>query len=164
MVHALESWDCYENDVDSNGLYDDPGLTIFHAWYDALFEHILLDELSMLVKEYSHSLLLHILQDDSSKLQLRYQNYLNDTLETVIIDSLYQALDALQDQYHTAEVSAWLTPVKIQGFKRLGSLEPPSMPYMNRGTYNLIVELPLWIHNSTNELIAESVLPPGQSG
>ncbi|PNX50941.1 MAG: hypothetical protein BV458_12310 [Thermoplasmata archaeon M9B2D] len=164
VINALETWDCYENDADLDGFYDDPGLTIFHAWYDALFEQILLDELSMLVKEYSHSLLLHILQGDSSKLHLRYQNYLNDTLETVIIDSLYQALSTLEDQYHTADVSAWLTPVKIQGFKRLGSLEPPSMPYMNRGTYNLVVELPLWIRGSTNTSIAESVLPPGQSG
>ncbi|KYK23272.1 hypothetical protein AYK25_10170, partial [Thermoplasmatales archaeon SM1-50] len=57
VKNALESWDCYLNDQDTDGFYDDPGLTIFNAWYDALFEHILLDELSSLVKEYSNSLL-----------------------------------------------------------------------------------------------------------
>ena len=38
------------------------------------------------------------------------------------------------------------------------------MPYMNRGTYNQIIELPIWTHDSSLAPIGENVLPPGQSG
>ena len=164
VKNAIESWDCYQNDHDADGFYDDPGLTIFHAWYDALFEKILLDKLDILVKDYCHSLLLHILQGDSSKLQLRYKNYLYDTLDTVIIDALYQALDILETKYQTTNVSMWRTPVKMKGFSELGSLPSPVMPYMNRGTYNIVVELPHWTKDDRTPPITESVLPPGQSG
>jgi penicillin G amidase len=164
VKHALEAWDCYHHDHDADGFYDEPGLTIFHAWYDALFEKILLEKLSIQVKEYCHSLLLHILQGDSSKLQLRYKHYLYDTLDTVIIDALHQALDTLEAQYQTTDVSLWLTPVKMKGFSELGSLASPVMPYMNRGTYNLVVELSGFTKEQTEAPIGVSVLPPGQSG
>jgi penicillin amidase len=164
IKNALETWDCYRNNKDSDGFYDDPGLTIFHAWYSALFDKILLDELSILVKDYSHSLLLHILQGDSSKLHLRYNHYINDTIDTAIIDALHQALFTLETQYNTTNVSTWLTPLEMDGFSELGSLASPEMPYMNRGTYNQVIELPSWTKDPTISPRGESVLPPGQSG
>ena len=164
VQQALQDWDCYLNDEDLDNFYDDPGLTIFHAWYDTVFDFILLDELSSLVKEYSHSLLLHILQGDSSKLQLRYKHYLNDSLNTVLMNALTKALSTLEAHYHTTNVSEWLTPVDTTKFSELGSLASPSMPYMNRGTYNQIIELPIWTHNPSLSTFGENVLPPGQSG
>ena len=164
VQQALQDWDCYLNNEDSDNFYDDPGMTIFHVWYDTVYDLILLDELSSLVKEYSHSLLLHILQGDESKLQLRYNHYFNDSLNTVLITALTQALSTLETSYHTTNVSEWLTPVDIKTFSELGSLESPSMPYMNRGTYNQIIELPIWTHDSSLAPIGENVLPPGQSG
>ena len=161
---ALESWDCYFKDQDEDGFYDDPGQTIFHAWYDALYDEILLDELSSLVKDYAHSLLLHILQGDASLLHLRYKHYLNDTLEMVIIDSLDTALSYLEASYQTTNVSQWVEPVKMKAFKELGSLASPVMPYMDRGTYNQVVEVPLWTKDPFSSIHGESVLPPGQSG
>lgn len=163
VTFALETWDCYENDANEDGFYDDPGLTIFHAWYDALYDNILLDELSSLVKEYAHSLLLHILQQESSKLQLRYKHYLNDSLDAVILDSLFTALDVLELRYQTANVSDWLTPLRLVRFKELGGLQSPQMHYMNRGTYNQVIELPGW-EKTQQEPRYENVLPPGQSG
>jgi hypothetical protein len=49
-------------------------------------------------------------------------------------------------------------------FSELGSLESPVMPYMNRGTYNQVIELPSWTKEPTISPRGESVLPPGQSG
>jgi penicillin amidase len=164
VKHALETWNCYLNNDDSDGFYDDPGFTILHAWYDALYEKTLLDELSILVKDYSHSLLLHILQGDSSKLHLRYKQYLNDTIDAVIIDALDQALLRLENQYNTTNVSLWLTPIDMVDFSELGSLESPLMPYMNRGTYNQVIELPRWTKEPLSSPKGENVLPPGQSG
>jgi penicillin amidase len=164
IKQALESWDCYLNNADADGYYDDPGFTILHTWYDALYEKTLLDELSILVKDYSHSLLLHILQGDVSKLHLRYRHYLNDTIQTVIIDALKQTIFDLETQYNTTNVSRWLTPVDMVDFSELGNLQTPLMPYMNRGTYNQVIELPRWNTKPLASPRGESVLPPGQSG
>jgi len=164
VKQAIETWDCYQNNENADGYYDDPGLTIFHAWYDALYDNILLDELSGQVKDYSHSLLLHILQGKASKLHLCYKHYLNDTIQTIIINALQQAISTLETQYHTTNVSSWLTPVEMVDFSELGSLQTPVMPYMNRGTYNQVVELPCWAADPLNSTHGENVLPPGQSG
>ena len=51
----------------------------------------------------------------------------------------------------------------MDGFSEIGALPSPYMPDMNRGTYNQIVELPLW-NKATQNPIAVSVLPPGQNG
>ena len=161
---ALQAWDCYLNDEDADGFYDDPGYTIFHAWYDAVYDEVLLDELGSVVKEYTHSLLLHILQGDASKLHLRYTQYLNDTMETVILQALSVAVASLEAHYQTTNVSRWLTPVDMEDFSELGSLESPLMPYMNRGTYNQVIELPLWTMLPLVAPHGENVLPPGQSG
>lgn len=161
---AVETWDCYLNDENEDGYYDDPGLTIFRAWYDALYDTILLDELSILVKDYAHSLLLHILQGENSKLDLRYRHYLNDSMDSVIIDALNHALVVLESQYGTTNVSAWMTPVKIVRFSELGGLASPEMPYMNRGTYNQVIEIPRWTKDRHDTLRSGNVLPPGQSG
>jgi len=166
VVTALETWDCYLNDKNGDEFYDDPGYTIFTAWYDAVFTKILADELSPIVKDYSYSLLLHIFQANNSKLHLRYHNYLDGVpLDTAIVNALHDALTTLSARFGTTNISAWLSPVSMVDFTELGALSSPVMPYMNRGTYNQIAELPRWL-NSTNSTppIAANVLPPGQSG
>ncbi len=165
VTNALESWDCYLNDTNEDGFYDDPGYTIFSAWYDAIFAEILEDELDPLVKDYCHSLLLHIFQGKDSKLHLRYHRYLDGVCrDTAIVNALHDALTTLSIQYGT-NVSAWLSPVDMKDFTELGALPSPVMPYMNRGTYNQIAELPRWRSGTeSTSPHAANVLPPGQSG
>jgi penicillin amidase len=164
VKNALETWDCYLNDANEDGYYDDPGLTIFQTWYDIVYDKILLDELSILVKDYAHSLLLHILQGNASKLILRYKHYLNDSMDSVLLDALNQTLSVLESHYGTTNISAWVTPVQIVHFSELGGLASPEMPYMNRGTYNQVIELPRWTKNTQEIPRCGNVLPPGQSG
>ncbi len=164
VKNALETWDCYLHDENEDGYYDDPGLTIFRTWYDIVYDKILLDELSILVKDYAHSLLLHILQGNASKLVLRYKHYLNHSIDSVLLDALNQTLIVLESHYGTTNVSAWVTPVQVVHFSELGCLASPEMPYMNRGTYNQVIELPRWIKNAQEIPRCGNVLPPGQSG
>lgn len=166
IIELLENWDCYYDDVNDDGFYDDPGLTIFDAWYDEIFYTVLEDELTDEAKDYSHSLLLHVFQGDDSKLQLRYKDYLDGVArDTVIVDTLFNVLESLEERYATDNVSRWLTPVRTRGFSEEGSLDSPTMPRMNRGTYNQVIELPLWDSDDSRVLSnAVNVLPPGQSG
>jgi len=165
VIAALEDWNCYYNDENKDGFYDDPGFTIFHKWYDEIYDVILGNELIEEVKDYCHSLLLHILQGKDSKLKLRYKNYLNGvSRDTAIISALENALTSLENEFGTNNISQWLTPVEIVHFSEIGALISPEMPYMNRGTYNQIAEMPRYIINLSYSPIACNVLPPGQSG
>ena len=57
-------------------------------------------------------------------------------------------------------MSAWLTPVRMQYYTAQGALPGGYFhPYMNRGTYNQIAEMPA--EGLPN---AKNVIPPGQSG
>ncbi|MDH7506339.1 MAG: penicillin acylase family protein [Candidatus Thermoplasmatota archaeon] len=165
VISALEDWNCYYNDENNDGFYDEPGLTIFNKWYDEIFNVILKDELIEEVRDFTHSLLLHIFQGKDSKLKLRYKNYLgNLSKEQAIIIALKNTLELLENQFGTDNISQWLTPVEMNHFKEIGALPSPEMPNMNRGTYNQIAEMPNYNLNSFFSPIAYNVLPPGQNG
>jgi penicillin amidase len=163
ITSALEDWNCYYNNENNDSYYDNPGLTIFTEWFDELFNVVLQDEFNDdLVREFSHSLLLHIIQGKDSKLPLRYRNYLNgQTINEAILLTLDNAIINLENKFGSSNISTWLTPVDIDGFSELGALPSPQMPDMNRGTYNQIAEIPL---NHAKPIHAVNVLPPGQNG
>jgi penicillin amidase len=163
---AIEEWDCYYNNENEDGFYDDPGLTIFNKWYEEVYDEILLDELGEDVEEYTHSVLLHIFQEEDSKLKLRYKNYLDGvSKDEAIVNALENALILLESEYETDNISEWLTPVKIKYFSEVGALQSPNMPDMDRGTYNQVAEMPLWkLKNQYEQPYAYNVLPPGQNG
>jgi penicillin amidase len=162
VTDALEDWNCYLNDADFNGIYDDPGLTIFSAWFDAIDNAIFDDELGGIGA--SHSLLLHLFQGEESLLELQYDDYLDGIpRDTMIVAVLADTLLALEAAYGTSDLSQWLTPVQMVDFDEQGALPSPVMPYMNRGTYNQIAELPRG-RTAGSSPTAVNVIPPGQSG
>jgi penicillin amidase len=159
---ALEDWNCYLNDADFNGIYDDPGLTIFSAWFEAIDNAIFDDELEGIGA--SPSLLLHLFQGEESQLELQYDDYLDGIpRDVVIVTVLQEVLLALEAAYGTPDVSQWLTPVQMVNFDEQGALPSPAMPYMNRGTYNQIAEMPKG-RGPWEAPTAVNVIPPGQSG
>jgi len=157
--------------ADPDPTYDHPGLTIFDAWYDRIvpkvFEGILPPygpfELD-LIREVKRnpSLLNRVLREDEGLLYPGYPT--GAALNAMIIEALEEAVDHLTGEYG-ADMSAWLTPVRMQSYDEQGALPgvnpltgQPLHPVMNRGTYNHIAEL------STPLPQGQSVIPPGQSG
>jgi penicillin amidase len=166
VTSTLEIWDCYLNDENEDGFYDDPGLTIFNKWYDEIYYVILENELGEGVEEFVHSLLLHLFQGEDSKLKLRYKNYFDGvSKEDAIVTALKNALKVLENEFGSDNVSEWLTPVKMKSFSETGALSSPQMPMMDRGTYNQVVEMSSSnINHQYGNPIAYNVLPPGQNG
>ena len=145
---------------DENPTYDHAGLTIFDAWHDKIvakvFNGILPVDLIELVEDYP-SLLIRILREDESLLYPLYPK--GADLNTLVVDALKEAIAELKVTYGE-DMSAWLTPVRMQSYDEQGALPADafSHPRMNRGTYNQIAEL------STPLPEGKSVIPPGQSG
>jgi hypothetical protein len=107
-----------------------------------------------------------LFQGEESKLELLYDDYLGGVSRDVMIVSVLQGvLEALEEAYGTPDVSEWLTQVEMVDFDEQGALPSLEMPYMNRGTYNQIAEMPKWSwRNWWKPPIAVNVIPPGQSG
>ena len=166
-VSYLQAWNYHYNDVneprwsDTAATYDDPGLTIFDAWYSEIFDEVFADDLPPGVMAWP-STLVHVFDGPESKLLLNY-DYLNgEDRNTVIVRVLKAVLADLTTKFGTGDMSKWLTPVRKVIFSQMGALPAPTMHYMNRGTYNHIAEMPL--SQSRRPPHAVDVIPPGQSG
>jgi penicillin amidase len=178
VVSALENWDCYYHDVDLDGYYDDPGVAIFIEWFFEMYNQSLGDELPSNIQVTLEGIGLYhrILRGDNASLELRYKKYFDGVpRDELIIDSLNATLITLENRYGTSNVSMWLYPDwMLTGntpiFDELGNLESPEklgyhLPFMNRGTYNQIAEMPNWEwSNASDPPLGVNVLPCGQSG
>jgi penicillin amidase len=180
----LLSWNHYHNDLlppqwpSPDATYDDPGLTIFEDWYDRIIEEIFEDdlpdfpEIGPIHREFAQvwpSTLIHVFDGPDSKLELSY-DYLNgEEKNDVIVRVLKWAIGNLTVEYGDPDMSKWLTPVENWIPQQLGALpkEYAAMPFMNRGTYNQLAEMPRkkWWHRFWNPAPnAYNVIPPGQNG
>lgn len=177
----LEAWNHHYNDYvtpqwpSADATYDDPGLTIFDAWYDRIFDAVFNDDLPLyppigpIHREFAQvwpSTIIHVFDGPESKLPLNY-DYLNgEDRNTVILRVLKWAIGNLTEE-SGADMSTWLTPVIQWWPSQIGALPRVPMHYMNRGTYNQIVEMPkykLYHKYWSPAPYAYNVIPPGQSG
>ena len=146
--------------TDKNPTYDHPGLTIFDAWFDKIiaevFGGILPADLQGQLKSYQ-SLLIRIF--DGAKLNYNYLGTRDKN--QLIVKALQDAIAGLKTKYGSSNMATWLTPVQMQSYDKVGALPGgPLHPYMNRGTYNQIVEM----RGGGSFPNAMNVIPPGQSG
>jgi len=180
---AIDNWDCHLNDIDLDGFYDDPGFTIMERWFFEMINQTLRDEIPESIPWVEVlGLILHVLQGEDSPLELKYNNYLNGVpRDEMIINVLEDTIISLENEYGTSNVSEWLSPIynltdsyqlkNTPIFDEIGSLKSPEklgwdyIPYMDRGTYNFISEMPNWERSTTSDPpIGINVLPCGQSG
>jgi penicillin amidase len=166
-IGYLEAWNHHYNDVleprypDPAATYDDPGLTIFEAWYGKIREEVFADDLPAGVRA-GDSTLIHVFDGPDSKLPLSYDFLNGEDRDEVIVRVLKEALAGLKAEYGSNDISTWLTPVRTVTFDAQGALPAPTMHGMNRGTYNHIAEMPRW--RIWKKPHAVDVIPPGQSG
>ncbi len=175
VIDYLEAWNHHYNDIqeprwpDPSATYDDPGLTIFEAWYERIFDEVFEDdvppyeEVGPIHREYARvwpSTLIHVFDGPDSKLPLNY-DYLNgEDRDEVIVRVLKWAIGNLTEDLGP-DMSEWLTPINTVTFDAMGALPAPTMHTMNRGTYNHIAEMERRWFKPPH---AVDVIPPGQSG
>lgn len=164
----LDAWNHRYNDEiapnypDPDGTYDDPGLTIFDAWYGKIFDEVF-NETGV---NGGVSTLIHVFDGVDSKLPLNF-DYLNgESRDKPIIRALKMAIADLKAA-RGDDISTWLTPVMITSLWSQGALPTPKMHSMNRGTYNQVAEMLkdqrwYWLYKPPPRAV--NVIPPGQSG
>jgi penicillin amidase len=151
--------------TDPDPTYDHAGLTIFNEWYDGIVPEVFT---GILPNGSSPSLLLRVFRNETS-----YDYLGGRDRDTLIVDALKDAIDDLETEYGSSNMSTWLTPVRMQRYDAQGALPGGYYhPSMNRGTYNQIAEMiskppprtKASAKGKGSPPLAVSVIPPGQSG
>jgi penicillin amidase len=158
VVSGLRSWDHLQVDDDGDGFYDDPYGTIFNAWWFALANGVFDEVIPVLDRSVAGNLVDHLLKGPEAGLPLQYDYLDGRTIGEAVSESMVAALDGLTGDFGTADMTAWLQPVSLIEWSPL-PLTPaaPNTIWMNRGTYNQIVDL-------RGNVSAQNVVAPGQSG
>ncbi len=168
VLPYLEGWNHRYNDEiapnypDPDGTYDDPGLTIFNAWYGKIFGEVF-DEAGV---NGGSSTLIHVFDGADSKLPLNF-DYLNGEDKNDVINRALKMAVVDLKAARGDDISTWLTPVMITSLWSQGALPTPKMHSMNRGTYNHVAEMLkdkrwYWLYKPPPRAV--NVIPPGQSG
>ena len=162
----LTRWNQQRVDTNSDDLYDDPAVTIFNTWYSTFTTKNVTATLGpdyqtgQIAENVTPNIALRLLQTGRNAhhgLPLT-ADYLHGTpIDTATTDSLITALDQLTTNFHATDPAAWLTPAATIQWAPLGAGTVPATPFMNRGTYNQILDLGPSAHG-------ENVVAPGQSG
>lgn len=181
-IDLLVSWNDRWSDQNNDGLYDDPGLTIFNAWWDIVLKNTFEDELGQYWgsmesstggpfnwekrKRYPGGLPIfkRALLGEKAPNPLS-QDYFNGKKDEILVKSLGEALDRVEKKFGSSDMSTWRTPVTLMPYAPTTILGAPTTTenlkstfFMERGTENHIVELK---SGGAEGLV---VVPPGASG
>ena len=162
ILALLGSWDGLQLDLaPTDGLYDNPAVAVFNTWWPTMTARIFADDLGSALPGLLNvvgNLTYRLLNDDAA-LPLSHDYLGGETAEQALTASLVDALDALEVQYGSASVADCLQPVARINWAPIWVGSVPDTIWMNRGTYNQIVQ-----HGPGPELDARNVIAPGQSG
>jgi penicillin G amidase len=151
----VADWDMYQWDENKDGLYDDPGLTIFRSWFNTVKANVLKEIKGL---RDSNDLLYHVLTASEAELKSKYGFLGELDLNNIARESLSSTVQTLTVSNSGKDMKNWLTPTSKITFSPLGAGKVEQILNMNRGTYNQIVEFSKANTKSVN------ILPPGQSG
>lgn len=152
----VSSWDNTQTDANGDNLYDNPGLTIFRSWFNLMKSNVL--QALQGTGTDSNDVLYHVLTASNDELRTKYDFLGNLDLHKAAVDSLQTAIQNLSTQYAGKDMIQWLTTTDKINFQPLGAGKVDPILYINRGTYNQIVEF------DKNSSKSVNILPPGQSG
>ncbi len=154
---VLASWDGMRIDRDGDGKVDSGGVAILDGWWLHVQQDLLRTTLgkpafdlagdSTFDREFwgsdRASLLLHVLRGSASSVSLKGVWPAGAPLRAIVLKAFTETMADLKAQYGTADPARWLEPVDHLSYTSFSTLvTPPSdVPYMNRGTYNQLIEL-----------------------
>ncbi|HVM20357.1 MAG TPA: penicillin acylase family protein [Egibacteraceae bacterium] len=196
---VLARWNARRQDRDGDGKVDsEPGYSLWKGWRNRARTMAFSDELGSFTGRTSSSMLRHVLDGKKASL-VKHLDWLNGEHRDVFLNRVMRAnLDALASEYGTDDMSQWRAAMPTQHYTRLnvrfydcevaraagnttgcddqlpGNVR--SLDYMNRGTYNHLVEFiprpgasapagdPFVEPRRRYRVRSGSIISPGQSG
>jgi penicillin G amidase len=124
-------------DLDRDGYYDNPGLTLFRAWLQIAPQVIFGPDTGDWWRKidadrylkYQTSLLLRAMQGKSAGLPLRFDYFDGRDRNAVIVQTIRSTIDQLKPQFAGKEMTAWRLPVYWKYFDPARkSPDKPALP------------------------------------
>jgi penicillin amidase len=178
----LASWDNAWSDANDDGVYDQPGLSIFNAWWDIALKNTFEDEFgeywgaseSSVGGPYNwekrkrypggHPLFMRALLGKKAPNPLSH-DYFNGKRDEILLKSFIEGLDRAEKKFGCPDMTSWKMPVTPMAYAPTTIMGVPTTQekvgmtfFMERGTENHIVEL------KQGGAEGVMVVPPGASG
>jgi penicillin amidase len=177
----LVSWENTWSDANDDGLYDDPGLSLFNTWWDIALKNTFEDEFGEYWgasensvggpfnwerrKRYpGHPLFLRALLGNKAPHPPSH-DYFNGKKDEILLKSFIEGLDRAEKKFGCRDMTAWKMPVTPMAYAPTTIMGVPTTQekvkmtfFMERGTENHIVEM------KTGGAEGVMVVPPGSSG
>jgi penicillin amidase len=157
IVSALGSWDRLQVDLDSDGFYDRPWGTIFNEWWFQIAGGVFDEVWDISNRFVVGNLIDRMLRGDQAALPLAYDYLEGATVSQAVTDALIAALDELSAEHGSSDPDDWQQPISVIEWEPQGVGSVPDTIWMNRGTYNQLVDL-------RGRVQSWNVIAPGQSG
>jgi penicillin amidase len=136
-VELMLSFNGMYEDLNADGIYDNPGGTLWRQWLltapDVIFNPEVGDWWKKVDEgryhQYKSSLLLRALQGDAAGLPLRHNYFTDRDRDAVVAQTIRATLDKLKPQFAGKAMTEWRTPVFWKYFDA-SKLDPakPSLP------------------------------------
>jgi penicillin G amidase len=201
-AEVLATWDARREDNTGDGLVDsEPGYSLWKRWRTIARDLAFADDLGPFANRSSDSMLLHVIDGPDASL-VKQRDWLGGEPVTDFLNRVMRAnLDALADEFGSEDMADWRSAMPTQHYTRLNdrffdcevarAASPVAacddrlpgnvraLDFMNRGTYNHIVEFtpgtraglpvlpevgPSIEQRDGYTVTASSIISPGQSG
>ena len=141
-VQLMLSFNGRYEDLNGDGLYDNPGLTLFRTWLQVAPEVIFGPSIgdwwhkidAPRYEKYQTSLLLRALQGSAAGLPLQFDYFKERDRDAVMVETLHKTLAVLQPRFTGKDMSDWRLPIfwkyfdpsrETPGYPQLPDDEPP---------------------------------------
>jgi len=131
-VERMAGWNAILEDLDGDGFYDDPGLTLMLRWLDVARETIIGGVIGewepRSVLSYRTALLHRAVQGDDAPLPMRTDWFGGRDRDAVLRETMRRTVDELASEFGTADPSAWKQPIYWRYYDAAAMGEDPQRP------------------------------------
>lgn len=114
-VEQMASWNAIFEDLDDDSYYDHVGLTLWLNWLEVAREMILADDIgdweARITSSYRSSVLHRAIQGEDAGLPMEYDWFNGKDKNQVLRLTVARTVDALTEEFGTADMAAWRTPI-----------------------------------------------------
>lgn len=134
-IDLMLSWNGLYEDQNSDGYYDNPGLSLFREWLEIAPKAIFADDIEDWWKKidedrylkYQTSLLYRVLQGEDAPLPVKF-DYLNGrSRDAVLIDTVKQAVAVTKARHPGKSMHQWRLPIYWKYFRN-DIMDPDRLP------------------------------------
>lgn len=136
VVDAMENWNAIYEDLNGDGKYDSPGLTIYREWIDIAQKAIIGDDIgdwwhkiddNKFIK-YRTDVLLRAISGADAGAPMRYDWLNGRSLNATLQETVADVARILTERYKTSDIAKWQHPIFYKYYDGSAAANNPDKP------------------------------------